>query len=337
MRNGEIWDVIAVHPDGSLSVARADRDRPATQPGPVVVLPAEYVANDVDLGYATTTHRAQGVTVDHAHVLAAAGMTRENLYVAMTRGRHHNHVYVALDAIDPSCDDLPDHHRSGDARDILERILATPGAEMSATQTIARALDDVASRDRLEPIRETLLAEAATRRWRRILPTCGLDEPQVEAIWASADRAPLVTALRSGEAAGFPMRDLVAWIATANAGGAHEGLARTLTDRVTHWLDRRTDERGAPVAMPGWTEPIDPSDSAAGPLREIDDVLAQRLAEVSARGTEDLPDWLPPEPGIENEPLDARATTALRHPSLTTLSPPEPWLGHTPPTTGPVR
>ena len=44
------------------------------------------------LGYATTTHRAQGITVDRAHVLAAPGMARENLYVAMTRGRHDNHL-----------------------------------------------------------------------------------------------------------------------------------------------------------------------------------------------------------------------------------------------------
>ena len=337
VRNGEIWDVLATHPDGSLSVARARRDGSATGPGPVVVLPADYTVHDVDLGYATTTHRAQGVTVDHAHVLAAAGMTRENLYVAMTRGRHVNHVYVALDAIDPSCDELPDHHRPGDARDILERILATPGAELSATQTITRALDEVASRDRLEPIRQTFLADAATRRWQRILATCGLSEPQVEAIWASTDRVPLVSALRRGEAAGLPMCDLVTWIATAHAGGAHESLARTLTNRVTHCLDRRTDERGATVAESGWTEPIDPRDPASGPLRKIDGVLARRLAEVAARGTEDLPDWLPPEPGIEHEPPGARATTGLRHPNLTTLSPPEPWLGHTPPTTGPMR
>ena len=37
--------------------------------------------------YATTVHRAQGMTTDTAHVLADAATTREAFYVAMTRGR----------------------------------------------------------------------------------------------------------------------------------------------------------------------------------------------------------------------------------------------------------
>lgn len=337
VRNGEIWDVLDTHPDGSASVARAHRDRTTTRKSAVVLLPPEYVAHDVDLGYATTTHRAQGVTVDHAHVLAAAGMARENLYVAMTRGRHLNQVYVAVDAIDPSCDDLPDHHRAGDARDILERILATPGAELSATQTITRALDDVASRERLEPIRETLLADAATRRWKRVLATCGLSQRQVEAIWVSADRAPLVAVLRRGEAAGFAMRELIAWIATASTSNTHERLARTLTDTLSDWLDRRTNDRGTSVTTPGWTEPVDPCDPAAQPLHEIDDVLVQRLAEVAVRRSGDLPDWLPPEPGVDHEPRGARADTVIGHGNGTTDATPNTLISRTRPGEGPVR
>jgi len=337
VRNGEIWDVLATHPDGSLTVTRAHRDRRTAARDRVVRLPAEYVAHDVDLGYATTTHRAQGVTVDHAHVLAAAGMTRENLYVAMTRGRHLNRVYVALDAIDPTCDDLPDHHRAGDARDILERILATPGAELSATQTITRALDDVASRDRLEPIRETLLADAAARRWRRILHGCGLSERQVEAIWASADRAPLIAALRRGEAAGFPMRDLVNWLAEARVAVADGDLARTLTGRLANWLDRQTDDSGRIMTTPGWVEPIDPDDPAIGPLRDIDSALANRLAEAAVHGSVGLPDWLPPEPGIESDSHDSRPRAMFSLPDGATQGAREPWPGPIPPTSGPVR
>jgi ATP-dependent exoDNAse (exonuclease V) alpha subunit len=53
------------------------------------------VAGHVELGYAVTAHRAEGMTVDTAHVLATAAMTREAFYVAMTRGRHTNTTYVA--------------------------------------------------------------------------------------------------------------------------------------------------------------------------------------------------------------------------------------------------
>jgi hypothetical protein len=110
VRNGDLWDVAATHPDGSLTVTPAGRYRrrhPDT-PTPQVRLPAGYVRDNVELGYATTTHRAQGVTVDRAHVLAAPGMTREAFYVAMTRGRVSNHAYVSTDAVDPACDELPD-------------------------------------------------------------------------------------------------------------------------------------------------------------------------------------------------------------------------------------
>lgn len=58
------------------------------------------MAEHVDLGYAGTAHRAQGVTVDTAHVLVEPTSTRENFYVAMTRGKHANRAYAILDRPD---------------------------------------------------------------------------------------------------------------------------------------------------------------------------------------------------------------------------------------------
>src|SRR5665647_612296 len=82
VRNGDLWDVTGIGSDGSLTATRVRRHSTPTA-GSVtrsrhgVVLPPDYVAEHVDLGYATTTHRAQGITVDRAHVLAAPGMVRE--------------------------------------------------------------------------------------------------------------------------------------------------------------------------------------------------------------------------------------------------------------------
>ncbi len=53
VRNGDRWTVKDVRPDGSLVVRRQDRQSGA------VVLPAAYVADHVDLGYAVTAHRAR--------------------------------------------------------------------------------------------------------------------------------------------------------------------------------------------------------------------------------------------------------------------------------------
>lgn len=58
-------------------------------------------------------------------------MGREDLYVAMSRGRHSNRTYVVADQGDPEC--LPGQVPSS-GRDVLERILATSHAEPSATE-----------------------------------------------------------------------------------------------------------------------------------------------------------------------------------------------------------
>ena len=51
--------------------------------------------DQVQLLYATTAHRAEGTTVDTAHPLITAGMTREALYVLATRARESTVFYVA--------------------------------------------------------------------------------------------------------------------------------------------------------------------------------------------------------------------------------------------------
>jgi len=128
VRNGDRWTVLAVNPDGSLRARRA-----GYQYGATVTLPAGYVADHVDLGYALTAFRTQGVTVDTAHVIADDTTTRENLYVALTRGRESNTCYVALDSDNHGHDvDSPDEAQT--ARQVLTRILASTGAEPSAHQ-----------------------------------------------------------------------------------------------------------------------------------------------------------------------------------------------------------
>src|SRR5207244_4377407 len=95
VRNGDRWRVTGVHDDGSVTVRHIGK-----RSGASVVLPAAYAAEHLELGYAVTSHRAQGITTDTAHVLVDASMTRENLYVAMTRGRESNRAYVATDKPD---------------------------------------------------------------------------------------------------------------------------------------------------------------------------------------------------------------------------------------------
>lgn len=98
-RHGMRWTVTGLRRDRSLVIRRPEHLR-----GGSVVLPAAYVAAHLELGYAVTAYRAQGTTTDAAHALFEPTTTRENFYVAMTRGRAANNVYVALNRPDDEHD-----------------------------------------------------------------------------------------------------------------------------------------------------------------------------------------------------------------------------------------
>ena len=116
--------------DGSLAVQRIGRDGNLRGS---VVLPAAYVEANVELGYATTVHRAQGMTVDTAHTfIDPTTATRERLYVAMTRGATANHVYVAQ--LDSEFGEPPVPVETA-----LAGVLARTGAEQPATETMRLA------------------------------------------------------------------------------------------------------------------------------------------------------------------------------------------------------
>ncbi len=63
----------------------------------LVTLPTDYLeAGHVVHGYAITGHKAQGMTTDRALVLGDESLYREWGYVAMSRGREENRLYVVM-------------------------------------------------------------------------------------------------------------------------------------------------------------------------------------------------------------------------------------------------
>lgn len=138
VHNGDVWQVTRRHRDGSLTVRHLDH---RSRSKATVRLPRDYVADSVELGYACTSNRAQGATVDTAHALVTAEMTREGLYVASTRGRDSNRWYVASDdAASLDCDHEPEPPRT--VTEVLDTSLRRTGAELSATQTLRTTTED---------------------------------------------------------------------------------------------------------------------------------------------------------------------------------------------------
>lgn len=89
VKNGDAWRVLGIQDDGSI------RARSTGHNG-TVTLPASYTRDNVELGYAMTVNRAQGATVDTVHALVDSTTDRAAAYVALTRGRESNQVYVGL-------------------------------------------------------------------------------------------------------------------------------------------------------------------------------------------------------------------------------------------------
>lgn len=309
VRNGDLWTVTALGHDGSATVTRVTGHAGTTEG--TVVLPARYVAEHVDLGYATTTHRAQGVTVDHAHVLAAPGMVRENLYVAMTRGRHHNHVYVAVDEVDPACENVPDVHSTPDGSEVLAAILATSGAELSATETIAANQDTAASLMRLYPIRRTILADASSRRWTAGLRRAGMSPEDLRRVLTSPSAGSLFTALEQA-ATVTDQTDVVLGnlVPTASAGAPQpddgDDLAAVLSRRVRQWLATQTED---PRSLSVAPDPSYLSVQAQATLREVDVLIAERITALTDQAITAQPGWLRE---LGPEPTDLHQRRAWR-------------------------
>jgi conjugative relaxase-like TrwC/TraI family protein len=280
VRNGARWTVTATHPDGALTLAPTvpGTHHPRSEPRPEITVPADYVAEHVELGYATTIHRAQGVTVDHAHVLATPGMTREALYVAMTRGRDTNHAYVATDAVDPDCDQLPDPAGTPGPREILSRILATTGGELSATQTLAARHADATSPTRLAPIRATLIADQQAR---QRVPQASIARADRAAASSADDSAGSLVPASMTDSRCTPVQARGIESLTLERNGG----SRTVTAATT---------------IPGRERPH----SVADAIRELDALLGNWLVSSAAAEVAFRPGWLPPRLGRSASPSD---------------------------------
>jgi conjugative relaxase-like TrwC/TraI family protein len=233
VRNGDRWTVIGAHRSGSVEVRRLGRWW-----GSTVLLPAEYVRSHLELGYAVTSHRAQGITTDTAHVVVAPGMTRENLYVAMTRGREANTAYVALDRPDVA-------HvgpRPGDdavtVRGILYGVLQNVGAELSAHEMIAAEQDAWGSIGQLAAEYETIAAAAQHDRWVALVRQSGLSPEQADEVINSDAFGPLTAELRRAEAHHFDIPSLFTRVVAAREFEDAQDIAAVLRARIASTVAR---------------------------------------------------------------------------------------------------
>ncbi|MDN5746411.1 MAG: conjugal transfer protein, partial [Nocardioidaceae bacterium] len=194
----------------------------------------------VDLGYAVTAHRAQGVTTDTAHVLVEPSTTRENFYVAMTRGRHSNRAYVVLDRASDHAHLHPDDHADATARSVLYGVLQHVGAELSAHETTTAEHEHWGSIAQLAAEYETIAAAAQHDRWATLVSSSGLTDVQAETVVESAAFGALAAELRRAEANRHDVDRLFPRLVAARGFGDADDIAAVLHARLAHATARPT-------------------------------------------------------------------------------------------------
>lgn len=290
VKNGDRWTVTRAHDDGALTVRRA-RSKWRT----MITLPAAYVAENVELGYAITAHRVQGSTVTTAHaIVSSPEMTRESFYVAMTRGRESNRAYIATDQ-----HHLEEHQHRDDlhmtARSILYGILQHVGAEPSAHDTITAEQETWGSLAQLAAEYETIAQEAQQHRWTALLERGGLSVEAIDELLETESFGILTTELRRLEAAGHDIEQLLPRIVQAgNLDGVDDlgSLLRYRIQKITSTYPPSSRSEAWLIAglVPRATGIIDPAVLRA--LGEREHLMKQRLDKLTQAALEHPAPWL---------------------------------------------
>ncbi|WP_151834971.1 MobF family relaxase [Mycobacterium avium] len=168
VRNGQRWHVLAVDPHHDRIAARRLDD------GARTVFSGDYLHQHIHHGYAVTVHSAQGVTAETTHAVLGEHTSRNLLYVALTRGREHNHAYLyerlGGETEHEHAAPQPGVHvarraTSAQAAQLVRNVIATRDQQARTAHDIAAQAED---RDQLPERMQHLLArqEKAVQRRR---------------------------------------------------------------------------------------------------------------------------------------------------------------------------
>lgn len=150
VKNNDTWVVEGIE-DGNL-LARNQQHQG------LAVIPAAYAQQHVILGYADTVHTAQGSTVDTAHALLTNQSDRAGAYVATSRGKYDNQIYVGL-----AENERPD--------EVLKDIAGRTDLNITAHESITREHDKARDLNGLGEIYRDLVDQARDARFGQIFRT----------------------------------------------------------------------------------------------------------------------------------------------------------------------
>jgi len=205
--------------------------------------------------------------------------TREVLYVAATRGRESNRLYV-----DTHYDPDPQTSHDGvtarqTAREVLAGVLANEGADVSAHEAIRREEHAAGSWPTLCAEYQTLAKAAQAERWESLLERCGLSPEELELVRGSEAHGPLLAAFRNAESRGLDIEVALPQLVQAHTLADADDVAAVLHARVERYVKAGGTKRRAAENLIGGLMPrargvTDPDMARA--LADRDRALEQR-------------------------------------------------------------
>ncbi|NCL75600.1 MobF family relaxase [Rhodococcus sp. YH1] len=265
VKNGDLWTVAAIGTDGSLRLRN-------NISGGQVTVAADYITDNVQLGYATTVHRSQGMTVGSCHVLAGANMDRQSLYVALSRGKNTNIVYAAHDELpDWDFEHHPDEHPG--AMGLLAKIIARDGSQRTVHQMIEDEQRKAASWSTITNSYMLALGELYEDYTEQLLSRILTDE-QFGWVHSLGGWDQIVTSVAQSETFGWDTEALLRQAASVMSAEGKAGRIDT---------DRNSPGRVIARAL---KERIDAEDAAQLPRRRTDAVAAYRVPALTEAAAE---------------------------------------------------
>jgi hypothetical protein len=287
-------------PDAQVRRQRAD----GTWTEPFRV-PRSYLADNAELGYGGNVHVAQGRTVDTAHLLVTDSLSRQALYVGMTRGREANTAHVVTGKTAPA-GQKP--YQQAAPESVLASVMQREAEDLSATEQIWQAQEWAGGTGHL-----LHLWSAATRQ--ALYPdidqqiTARLTESEA---WRYQREHPQHK-LRDAQLAGYDVGEIIERITAAPMDGARS-VSSVLHDRLQR------------LQLPGqghgvtWAQRT--PQHAPALAHELAAELDDRRRELGERALENPEPWLtrhlgaPPGPGaspVLREDYAQRAGTAAAY------------------------
>jgi conjugative relaxase-like TrwC/TraI family protein len=192
-------------------------------------VPRAYLAASAELAYAGNVHVAQGRTVDTAHLLVTDSLSRQALYVGMTRGRQANTAHVVTGTTAP-----PGHqsYQQATPESVLAAIMGRDDGDLSATEQIRQAQDWSGGTAHLLTLWSAAVRQTLHQDLDRQIKA-GLTEAEAWRYDREHSRQALHQRLRAAQLAGHDVGALIDWITAAPM-----DRARSITSVLHHRLQQ---------------------------------------------------------------------------------------------------